>query len=78
MFSDLSPLYDHPGKVGMITLIIWYNSVISLYVVDFCDTLVGNLFEPVFLVILLQADILEQLMLNLEHSIKTTSQYPGR
>ncbi|XP_062157189.1 N-terminal acetyltransferase A complex auxiliary subunit NAA15 [Alnus glutinosa] len=38
LFSDLSPLYDHPGK----------------------------------------ADILEQLMLNLEHSIKTTGQYPGR
>ncbi|KAF5466665.1 hypothetical protein F2P56_016572 [Juglans regia] len=38
LFSDLSPLYDHPCKV----------------------------------------DILEQLMLKLEHSIRTTSQYPGR
>ncbi|KAG6665313.1 N-terminal acetyltransferase A complex auxiliary subunit NAA15 [Carya illinoinensis] len=38
LFSDLSPLYDHPGK----------------------------------------ADILEQLMLKLEHSIRTTSRYPGR
>ncbi|GMP34658.1 hypothetical protein CsSME_00007436 [Camellia sinensis var. sinensis] len=38
LFSDLSPLYDHPGK----------------------------------------ADILEQLILELEHSIKTTGGYPGR
>ncbi|KAG6669387.1 N-terminal acetyltransferase A complex auxiliary subunit NAA15-like [Carya illinoinensis] len=38
LFSDLSPLYDHPCKV----------------------------------------DILEQLMLKLEHSIRTTSKYPGR
>ncbi|KAK4590537.1 hypothetical protein RGQ29_020907 [Quercus rubra] len=38
LFSDLSPLYDHPGK----------------------------------------ADILEQLILELEHSLRTTGQYPGR
>ncbi|KAL3840920.1 hypothetical protein ACJIZ3_025511 [Penstemon smallii] len=38
LFSDLSPLYDHPGK----------------------------------------ADILEKLILELEHSIKTTGGYPGR
>ncbi|KAH6756597.1 tetratricopeptide repeat protein [Perilla frutescens var. hirtella] len=38
LFSDLSPLYDHPGK----------------------------------------ADILEQLILELEHAIKTTGAYPGR
>ncbi|XP_073048390.1 N-terminal acetyltransferase A complex auxiliary subunit NAA15-like [Primulina eburnea] len=38
LFSDLSPLYDHPGK----------------------------------------ADILEQLILELEHSITTTGGYPGR
>ncbi|BBG99035.1 tetratricopeptide repeat-containing protein [Prunus dulcis] len=38
LFSDLSPLYDHPGK----------------------------------------ADILEQLILELEHSIRTTGRYPGR
>ncbi|XP_030457569.1 N-terminal acetyltransferase A complex auxiliary subunit NAA15 isoform X2 [Syzygium oleosum] len=38
LFSDLSPLYDHPGK----------------------------------------ADILEQLFLELEHSITTTKGYPGR
>ncbi|KAF7814310.1 N-terminal acetyltransferase A complex auxiliary subunit NAA15 [Senna tora] len=38
LFSDLSPLYNHPGK----------------------------------------ADILEQLILELEHSIKTTGQYPGK
>ncbi|XP_057772972.1 N-terminal acetyltransferase A complex auxiliary subunit NAA15 [Salvia miltiorrhiza] len=38
LFSDLSPLYDHPGK----------------------------------------ADILEQLILELEHTIKTTGAYPGR
>lgn len=38
LFSDLSPLYDHPGK----------------------------------------ADILEQLFLELEHSIGTTKGYPGR
>ncbi|XP_052182414.1 N-terminal acetyltransferase A complex auxiliary subunit NAA15-like isoform X2 [Diospyros lotus] len=38
LFSDLSPLYDHPGK----------------------------------------ADILEQLILELEHSIRTTGGYPGR
>ncbi|KAF3954825.1 hypothetical protein CMV_019879, partial [Castanea mollissima] len=37
LFSDLSPLYDHPGK----------------------------------------ADILEQLILELEHSLRTTGQYPG-
>jgi tetratricopeptide (TPR) repeat protein len=38
LFSDLSPLYDHPGK----------------------------------------ADILEQLILELEHSLRTTGRYPGR
>ncbi|XP_068334434.1 N-terminal acetyltransferase A complex auxiliary subunit NAA15-like [Pyrus communis] len=38
LFSDLSPLYDHPGK----------------------------------------ADILEQLILELEHSVWTTGRYPGR
>ncbi|KAL5758076.1 hypothetical protein ACOSP7_020687 [Xanthoceras sorbifolium] len=38
LFSDLSPLYDQPGK----------------------------------------ADILEQLILELEHSIRTTGRYPGR
>ncbi|CAK9185644.1 unnamed protein product [Ilex paraguariensis] len=38
LFSDLSPLYDHPGK----------------------------------------ADILEQLILELQHSIKTTGGFPGR
>ncbi|CAH9092049.1 unnamed protein product [Cuscuta epithymum] len=37
LFSDLSPLYDHPGK----------------------------------------ADILEQLVLKLEHSVRTTGTYPG-
>ncbi|PON58919.1 N-terminal acetyltransferase A, auxiliary subunit [Trema orientale] len=38
LFSDLSPLYDHPGK----------------------------------------ADILEQLIIELEHAIRTTGRYPGR
>ncbi|XP_050384710.1 N-terminal acetyltransferase A complex auxiliary subunit NAA15 [Argentina anserina] len=38
LFSDLSPLYDHPGK----------------------------------------ADILEQLILELEHSVRVTGAYPGR
>ncbi|OWM78206.1 hypothetical protein CDL15_Pgr015025 [Punica granatum] len=38
LFSDLSPLYDHPGK----------------------------------------ADILQQLFLELEHSVRTTGGYPGR
>ncbi|GMQ08764.1 hypothetical protein CsSME_00052353 [Camellia sinensis var. sinensis] len=38
LFSDLSPLYDHPGK----------------------------------------ADMLEQLILELEHSVRTTGGYPGR
>lgn len=54
------------------------REVLSLYVVELRDALVGNIVCIRFFVTLVQADILEQLMLKLEHSIRTTSRYPGR
>lgn len=82
LFSDLSPLYDHPGKV-IISTFYYLRSYLLKLIDTWCSLLYfyqecsccgyNFLFGA-----LMQADILQQLFLYLEHSVRTTGGYPGR
>ena len=72
LFSDLSSLYDHPRKVNFPALSLRILSQISLYLASLCFTVF------LFVYFVTQPDILEQLLIEMENSIRTTGSYPGR
>ena len=72
LFSDLCSLYDHPRKVCFPAFSFCMLSQISLYLASFYFAI---MFYACFVI---QPDILEQLVVEMEHSVRTTGSYPGR
>ncbi|XP_028239120.1 N-terminal acetyltransferase A complex auxiliary subunit NAA15-like isoform X1 [Glycine soja] len=88
LFSDLSSLYNHPGKVSLVTyisiiesmrfLMIKFSAIIIYYEFMMLDNTDSVFLFSFFFLNFVQADILEQLILELEHSIRMSGHYPGR
>lgn len=66
LFSDLSPLYEHPGKVTLLCFVTLTGHVVSQQATSYVNS------KSCW-----QANILEQLFLKIEDSIRTSGCFPG-